>query len=179
MDRREKKTKGAIKKALMKILNYNSLHSLSVIDLCHEADIARSTFYLHYSNIDQVLDEIETDRYNEIIQICLIYLNTGVKNTCLKIAEYVKQEKESYRTLLLKTEMHFQNKIKILFHENNVFSYDKKLNDPVLGKYYFSFIMNGAIGVFSEWILNDCSIDEKILIDGFINQLFDENKFLI
>lgn len=60
------KSKIALKKALIKLLTKHSLMQISVKKLCQEAGIGRSTFYSHYSNIDELLKEIEDDLVKEL-----------------------------------------------------------------------------------------------------------------
>ncbi|MCH4032524.1 MAG: TetR/AcrR family transcriptional regulator [Lachnospiraceae bacterium] len=57
-------TGGRIKKAFVRILDRRDYEDISVTSLCKEAQINRSTFYLHYSNIEEIAREIE-DELNE------------------------------------------------------------------------------------------------------------------
>lgn len=61
MDRRIRKSKEAIKDALVDLLKKQSLDQLTVSELTKAADISRSTFYLHYQNIDDLIDSIEQE----------------------------------------------------------------------------------------------------------------------
>ena len=59
MDRRVLKTKKAVRQAYLELLRKKKDHrGISVKDLVEEADINRSTFYLHYYDIDVVLEEL-------------------------------------------------------------------------------------------------------------------------
>lgn len=61
MDRRVRKSKEAIKNAFTKLMNNSRLEEITVSRLCEEADINRSTFYLHYKNIDDFIHSIEAN----------------------------------------------------------------------------------------------------------------------
>ncbi|MBR0137190.1 MAG: TetR/AcrR family transcriptional regulator [Erysipelotrichaceae bacterium] len=60
-DRRIHKTKSAIKDSLKELLVSNKLEDITVQKLADEADITRKSFYNHYGNLYDVLDEIEND----------------------------------------------------------------------------------------------------------------------
>ena len=60
-DRRTITTKTQIKDALLILLKSTSYNRISVSLLCKQAQITRPTFYLHYQNLNEVLDEILDD----------------------------------------------------------------------------------------------------------------------
>lgn len=60
-DRRTLITKDMIKDALLELLQNISYEKITVTALCKQAEITRATFYLHYGNIDDVLNELLDD----------------------------------------------------------------------------------------------------------------------
>ena len=60
-DRRVKKTKKAIQDALMTLMDKKNISDITIIELTKEADVNRKTFYNHYSDIYQVMDELENN----------------------------------------------------------------------------------------------------------------------
>lgn len=60
-DRRTIMTKGMIKDALLELLQNTPYEKITVTALCKQSEITRATFYLHYNNIDDVLDELLDD----------------------------------------------------------------------------------------------------------------------
>ena len=60
-DRRTLMTKGMIKDALLELLQNTPYEKITVTALCKQSEITRATFYLHYNNIDDVLDELLDD----------------------------------------------------------------------------------------------------------------------
>ena len=55
-DRRIAKTRQSIRMALFRLIGSSDWQDISVSKLCHEAEVARSTFYLHYASPTEVLD---------------------------------------------------------------------------------------------------------------------------
>lgn len=60
-DKRVIRTKKAIKSALFRIMEEKDISSITISELTQEANINRRTFYTHYRNITDILDEIEAD----------------------------------------------------------------------------------------------------------------------
>ncbi len=57
-DRRTLYTRQVVKDALMELLRENSYDKINVTMLCKQAEISRATFYLHYVDLNEVLDEV-------------------------------------------------------------------------------------------------------------------------
>jgi AcrR family transcriptional regulator len=55
VDRRSVRTRNALSEALMALLAERGWDDIAVADLCHRADVGRSTFYSHYPNKDALL----------------------------------------------------------------------------------------------------------------------------
>lgn len=60
-DRRTIYTKSIIKDSVLILMEQMQFDRLSISAVCKEADITRSTFYMHYDNLTQVLDELIAD----------------------------------------------------------------------------------------------------------------------
>ena len=60
-DRRSIYTKEQIKKAFLRLKRHKEFHAITVADLCRECEISRGTFYLHYSNLAEVLETVLED----------------------------------------------------------------------------------------------------------------------
>lgn len=57
-DRRTLYTKMVIKEAFLSLKKIKDFNEITITELCKEAGINRGTFYLHYDNTMQVLDEL-------------------------------------------------------------------------------------------------------------------------
>lgn len=61
MDRRTIYTQNVIKDSLLELLETCSFENLTVTAVCKQAEITRATFYLHYDNLTDVLNETLDD----------------------------------------------------------------------------------------------------------------------
>ena len=69
VDRRVRKTKAQLRAGLARLMQKKSIKEITVKELVDEVDINRSTFYLHYSDIYQMLESIENELMDEIAQV--------------------------------------------------------------------------------------------------------------
>lgn len=69
MNRRTQYTKSVIRQALLYLTTQQCFGSISVAQLCRRAQISRGTFYLHYTNITQVLNEVLEEIFQQIDEI--------------------------------------------------------------------------------------------------------------
>lgn len=53
-----KNSRTVFKKSLIELLDEKYISEISVTELCNKANMNRSTFYSHYENVIDVLDEI-------------------------------------------------------------------------------------------------------------------------
>lgn len=60
-DKRVIRTKKAIKAALFKIMENKDISAITISELTAEANVNRRTFYTHYRNLTDILNEIEGD----------------------------------------------------------------------------------------------------------------------
>lgn len=70
MDARIVKTKDALRKTLIEYMMKMSVREIPIATLCKQAGIARSTFYLHYKDIDEAVEELareQLDKYREFL----------------------------------------------------------------------------------------------------------------
>lgn len=75
-DKRIIKTKKAITTAFMELSLEKDMRKITVSDIAERAVINRSTFYLHYNDTKDVLDDIERD-ISETVYTCLSKFDTG------------------------------------------------------------------------------------------------------
>lgn len=91
---RETDTKDKLKKALTILLNEKSLNDISVSELTKEAYINRGTFYLHYDDKMDLVDNLVEEIFEELKEI-LTSEKVGSKysyDIIKKVIDYVKDD---------------------------------------------------------------------------------------
>jgi transcriptional regulator, TetR family len=180
-NQRTRLSKILLKNALMDLLSEKgSVTKISVRELCERADLNRSTFYAHYSEPKELLEEVEAellDATREHLQKIGAENDTGAHRYLLSFLIYIKENDKPFRTLLIDAgDPEFRSKFMqqsiIQFVENLNISFPKDQE-----QYIYSYILNGSTGVIIQWMRSDYSIDENALVDllFFINQSALEN----
>lgn len=65
IDRRIRKTEAQLRKGLLELLKKKNIQDITVKELVDTVDINRSTFYLHYKDIYDLLEKIEADYFKD------------------------------------------------------------------------------------------------------------------
>ncbi len=59
LDRRVRKTRRQLKECLTRLLKEKKIQDITVRELAEMADINRGTFYLHYKDVFDLMDQIQ------------------------------------------------------------------------------------------------------------------------
>ncbi len=68
-DTRNKKTKQKIRNSLLKLLLKKQFQEISILELCIEAQISRTSFYKNYGNIRMVMEETIDELIDETMDL--------------------------------------------------------------------------------------------------------------
>ncbi|REE56298.1 TetR family transcriptional regulator [Paenibacillus taihuensis] len=69
IDRRQLKTKQALRKALMELIEEKGMEGLTVTDISTRADVNRGTFYLHYRDVHDMVSQIKAEILEAVDQL--------------------------------------------------------------------------------------------------------------
>lgn len=171
MDRRINKTKQALKETLTELLEKKEIRKITVKELTEKANINRGTFYLHYTDIYDMIDKLEDDIINDLIAI--IESNNPFKldnyfiPILLKAVEYLKEDMRFCRALIGPNgDINFIEKLKKTIVEQTFKTYKtlSKTQDKTFLHYLTIFIVSGGIGAFQEWINGYCEVPLQLVI---------------
>lgn len=158
-DRRVRKTKEVLKKSLISLMKEKSINSITVKELCEKADINRGTFYLHYTDVFYMLDQIEKELFQQFQEMILSHEisedRIETKPILKDIFTFIAQNKDFCMVILCdRGDMVFVKKIVSIIYEkgyNDWINIFKKDNKEIFDKYY-SFILYGVIGLIDNWL---------------------------
>ena len=160
--------------ALISLLKKKSFEYITVSEICKTAGVNRSTFYLHYETVSDLLNEtadflikdfrsyfptnsidLAECKQNDLVFICDKYLYPYLA--------YIKDHRAVFVTALSnKKTLGFEEEYRRLF--NNIFSpILDRFNYPISNRQYVMlYYLNGINAVILEWLKNGCdkSIEE-------------------
>ena len=161
-DRRIRKTKHAIKETLIALLKEKPVREISVIELSDRADINRGTFYLHYKDIFDLLEQIEQEFFDELKEIMNSYTIQDLNGSPLPLLEgifHLLEENVSLCIVLLSPNgsLSFINQLKDMIREIcfDHWSYLFHKDKNAVFEYYYSYMLSGCIGLIETWLLNE------------------------
>jgi len=100
IDRRTLYTQNVIKEAFLQVKQMKSYNAITVAELCREAEISRGTFYRHYSNIAEVLDELIEEMLSEVSSL-LVHLSLTEEVQCgIPFCHFIR-ENQKYRCIIM------------------------------------------------------------------------------
>lgn len=161
LDRRKKYTRMVLRDSLIQLLQERQLSSITVKDICELADINRSTFYAHYADQYDLLEQIEKEIIEDLTgylnQFQLQYKNVeDVLPLIENLLEYFASKRDICQTLLNETmDSSFQQKVITVAHHYFIDNWEavKHLNED-LSEYTSTFIISGCIHVMKAWLDN-------------------------
>ena len=165
-------------KALISLLKEKSFEYITVSEICKRAEVNRSTFYLHYENTVDLLDEtarfllddfaayFDNDRksiINKFKECSLDELNFISDEYLHPYLSYIKENRLVFSTVLLHADSFGFNEIFQRLYENIFNPILERFNYPASDrKYAMMFYLNGITAVVKEWLKDGCekTIDE-------------------
>jgi AcrR family transcriptional regulator len=159
VDRRVRKTKKLFRQSLVLLMSQNKLNEITVRELSEQADVNRGTFYLHYRDIFDLLEQIENemfaDFYNVINKHNIAEEFGKPLPTFVEAFQFVAKNADMCKVLLSNNgDMAFVEKLKSIVKSKsyNVWSEYYKATNTKQFEYFFNFIISGCIGILQHWL---------------------------
>ncbi len=176
MNRSESKyfnTAQKMDEALLSLLQKKDFEYITVKEICAAAGVNRSTFYLHYETVGDLLDESLSymnrrfvDHMNESAESFIAKLKTCPDAELYLITPeyltpyltYIRDNRTLYRAVLRRPKAFRADAA-----SGAMFRY---IFEPILERcgvpkekrrYYMSFYLNGIAAVIEEWLQTDCT----------------------
>lgn len=158
-DRRVRKTKKQLRQGLAKLMSQKPINEITVKELVEEVDINRSTFYLHYTDIYDMLNQIENELMEEIVNIITIGEEQLKSFSFLvKLFTMLDNNREICKALVgPHGDMSFITKIEN-YIANSIDQYATDIYTDAIQndlKYIHSYCITGCVGMFKTWIIED------------------------
>ena len=167
-DRRVIKTKHAIYKAFVELLNEKDVNQITITDIAKKANINRKTFYNYYSDAYEVMEEIENLTVEAFINnmgtVEFTNMADFLTEIFIKFTETVNKDLEFFN-LLFKTNNRSFLIVKIVEAlKEYVQKRIEESNELDMRRFEVvsNFYLSGVLSVYMNWFMNnyDQSIEE-------------------
>ena len=175
LDRRVKRTKALMRDALMELMNEKAFNEITARDITSKADLNRATFYLHYNNVFDLLDELENDvvaGFARMLEETTIQKGEAWEYPLIgHICNYIVENQKLCRCLLLNprsdrlagklTEIMKQKGTKV----RQEMGLEPNHTDKRKVEYIHQFIACGAMGMVKQWLLEGMPISKEEMVE--------------
>lgn len=159
LDRRIRKTRAELKSGLVRLLRTKSAGKITVKDLVDEVGINRSTFYLHYTDIDDLLKKTEDDLLNDLARTVRAHPRSenaegGSAVFFEDIFRMLADNREICAALIGRNgDLSFLRKIEEVITQNCMGFLSERFpgTDDDLS-YFYSFALLGCLGMIRRWL---------------------------
>ena len=162
MDKRVKKTKQLLKKAMIKFLNEKPIEHITVTDICAEAEINRSTYYAYFSNPGDQLEKMTDEFVDGIIKTISVPVRSDSKTfdpvLATNLCRYFYDNREFYLAVAKNRGSIFFSAEQMERFSDWAFGYWKTRMEKVpaeKSEYLFAFSVGGSISIINNWLKND------------------------
>ncbi len=167
--------------ALLALLEEKDLEYITVKEICHQAGVNRSTFYLHYETIadlvnetleminqrflsyfpqqeEEILGNLDSREREELVLVTREYL--------LPYLRFIRDNKKVYRAA-------FRNPSSVQAH-TRYGELKQHILGPVLERfeipaahrpYYIAYYVEGIAAIVKEWLRQDCADEVEMIAD--------------
>lgn len=163
-NRRTEMTKTMLQTSLMELLKEKPLSKITIKEVCENADLNRTTFYLHYTGLDGLFDEITLDAEQIITEsIQKIRSEKDQIRSITLLLDYLRQNQLLFDTLLhsgaqSNLQKHFFRRISNFLYSHTTSDSAKRQN-----RYARAFMINGCLGLITAWFDNGFDISSDAL----------------
>lgn len=163
-DRRVKKSKKALKNALITLMDQKDFKDITITNIVEFADVNRGTFYRHYQYKKDLLEDVTNDVLTDLIwayRFPYVYLETFDVSTLtaksIKIFEHVQRHALFYKLVFSSDFLNdYQQRIYQTLKNLNKEDFEYALIDPTINRnLHISYQANALVGMIMEWVKED------------------------
>lgn len=160
----------------MTLLKDKSISTVTVKEICALADINRSTFYSHYLDQFDLLNQIEEEIIEDMNDTLTAYNHSDQNEETLqmteKIVEYVAENSDVCMTLFSEHgDSSFKKRVMMVAREHTVKNWLSIYPiDSEISEYVSMFAISGSIHMLENWLKNGMDKSPKEMAE-LINNL--------
>lgn len=178
LDVRVLKSKNKLNIAILDLLRTKNEEAISVTELCRLASVNRNTFYSHYKDVSELVDEVRAN-----------YLEVFLKQ--IKDLTVRGESLQKVLTVLLESIAYNHDTYTILFKDRNdsTFLYtlvqlalsdaieDLKLKSDVVSSFDINdYIIGGVVSMINSWIKSEFNTSPKVMSGKIAYVVYTFNK---
>ena len=159
-------------KALLSLLEKKPFEYITISEICEDAGVNRSTFYLHYENTADLLKEATTyllDNFASYFSVDMESIASKYENCDLQELNFINEKYlHPYLSFIKENQRLFAAVLSqpTVFESKAIFQrlFDDVFN-PILDRFHYPkaeqhyvmmYYLNGITAIITEWLKEDC-----------------------
>jgi AcrR family transcriptional regulator len=101
MDARMVRTRAALRRAMLKLLERKHFDRITVRDIAGEAKVGYATFFRHHESKSELLEDVAAEQIGNLIALALpLLMAEDTRGSCLALCKYVNEHRALWSALL-------------------------------------------------------------------------------
>lgn len=154
-NQRVKLTRRLLKDSIVELMHTKPINKITIKEICENAEINRSTFYLYYTDQYALLSEIEDELLQQAIKhLEKISTETDSVSYLQILLEYIQENADIFKTLLCQPDNRsFQQKFVAISFQNLKQNLSQNFSESEkVSNYINSYLVMGSLNVIQRWI---------------------------
>ncbi len=183
-DKRVRYTKMFLKESLIKLMSEKPISRITIKEICEEAEINRATFYAHYRDQYDLLEQTQqelTDEVNHCIDTLVEDPNENrLKLVTLEIIKIIQANLSCVRVLWGKNgDMKFQESMSQIFRDQFISLLPENATSNETEKEFtYIYTINGCIGIIRKWIFEEYERISPEELTGMLLRISNANSLI-
>ncbi|MCI6990336.1 MAG: TetR/AcrR family transcriptional regulator [Clostridiales bacterium] len=160
-DRRVRRTKARLRQAMTQLMLEKDLSSITVRELTDLADVNRGTFYTHYKDIYDMIDQVENEIFSELEDLLDLHTSEIVQRDIAAVLQevfrFVGRNQNLCRVFLTRQSAdRFFQRLNQLIYRKCLDEWKELYHtaDREAPRYVLEFVVSGTVGLIRAWATN-------------------------
>lgn len=166
------RTQRLLKDGLTQLMKEKPIQKISVKELTDLVNLNRGTFYLHYKDIYDLMEQLENDLLDEFLAITEAHSATDMNGhpfpLLLDLFKFLKKNQEFTHILLIENrDQIFVDKLKDLLRKRCLDDWTLIFANASeeLCEIYSAFILSGCIGIIENWMRTGATQPPEVIAE--------------
>jgi AcrR family transcriptional regulator len=100
-DARAVRTREALRQALLRLIERDSLDKITILDICEAAEVGYTTFFRHHPTKESLLDDVAAEQIGQLVALTLPVADAvDTRAASVVLCTYVDKHRKLWSTLL-------------------------------------------------------------------------------
>lgn len=169
-NRRVRSTRENLRSALIGLLEEKPVHQISVLEVTERADVSRGTFYLHFKDVYDMVDQLEDDIVRQVETVMQTAGESNADSLKWMFTQLMRFARDNRELWLVLTgpnsHSRLTEKIYAALYQRTNHNLSRMFdNTPEENAYMTAFVVHGAFAMCGQWLRDGAKEEPEILAE--------------